>query len=43
MRFLCQDSEVEVRRVLAEEVIVKICRNVGDNLTENKYLEKVDF
>jgi len=40
-RFLCNDSEVEIRRVLAEEVLVKICRNLGTALTESKYIEKI--
>ena len=40
-RFLCNDAEVEIRRVLAEEVLVKICRNLGTGLTESKYIEKI--
>jgi len=40
-RILCQDPDYEIRKVLAEEVMLKICYNAGTELTESKYLEKI--
>jgi hypothetical protein len=40
---LCLDADVEVRRILASEVMGRICRAVGTELAENKFMGKVSF
>ena len=42
-RMLCQDPDPEVRKIMASEVLEKICNNVGADSTENKLLEKVCY
>lgn len=40
-RILCQDTEIEVRKVMAKEVLLKICESISTDLLETYVLEKV--
>jgi hypothetical protein len=40
-RSLCQDSEIEVRKIMATEVLYKICSTISTDLLETYMLEKV--
>lgn len=40
-RILCQDPDIEIRKVMAQEVLLKICNNISTELLEVYMLEKV--
>ena len=42
VRTLCQDSETEVRHVMSEEVLEKLCKNINPDLLD-PLLDKVQF
>lgn len=43
VRALCQDSDIEIRKLMANEVLEKICFSIGSDKTEIYLLEKVFF
>jgi len=43
VRGLCQDSDIEIRKIMADEVLEKICFSIGTEKTEIYILEKVSF
>lgn len=40
-RILCQDHDIEVRKILAREVMFKICCNISSDQIEMHLLDKV--
>jgi hypothetical protein len=41
VRALCQDSDIEIRKLMANEVLERICFSIGPEKTEIYILEKV--
>lgn len=41
VRALCQDSDIEIRKVMANEVLEKLCFSIGHDKIELYLLEKV--
>ena len=40
-RMLCQDSEIDIRKVMTTEVLQKICAAVGNGVTESMLYDKI--